>query len=321
MAVAKGKSDGLIGKITGSFRKKTKPAAKKAAKKTEPQKPDTPFEKKERPVEPVNWPADRLNVIEKLWGTGYTTPDGAERIKHVLPLLHLDEKKSILLLGPGLGGICETMVEETGVWITGYEPDKELARLGQEGMKKAGLHKKSPIRFDPLEDLGKRLKPKSYDAMVAFDALHFVKDKKALFEAITDALRINSEMMFVAYVLPDTNPPSKKVDIWAKHQSLPVHLWPAEAMLAMLKSLDLDVRPPEDVTRDYRNRVLQGWMNFLSGMKRDELLDKAADVVGECETWADLITAIDTGGLKVLRFNCIRLQERRKSVEELMAQT
>lgn len=313
MAVAKGKSKGLIGKITGAFGKKdAKPAAKKAA----PKQP-SPFADKNRPDKPVHWPPSRLNVIEQLWGMGYTTPGGAERVKQLAPLLGLDEKKSLLLLGAGLGGISETMVEETGVWVTGFEPDKELAKLGMESMKRAGLQRKAPIRFDPMEGL--KLKPKSFDAMMAFDSIHSVTDKKALFTSVTEALRLDGEMLFVSYVLPDTNPPSEKIETWAKQQTLTPHLWPAEAMLAMLNSLNLDVRPPDDVTRDYRNCVLKAWMGFLSNMKREELLDKADDVMSECARWADLITAIDRGGLKVMKFHCIKLPEQRKSVEELMA--
>jgi len=312
-AAAKGKQEGLIGKIAGSFRKKkAKPVAKGDAA------PPKPMASKP-PAAAVLWPANRLNVIEKLWGLGYTTPGGADFVKLLLPMLGLDEKKSLLVLGAGLGGICETISEETGVWITGYEPDKELAKMGQASMKRAGLQRKAPIRFDTMEDL--KLKPKSFDAMMAFDAVHSVKDKKALFGAVSEALRLDGEMLFISYVLPDTNPPNEKVKIWFRHQSLPPYLWPQEAMLAVLNGCNLDVRPPDDITQEFRMRVLKAWMDFLSTMKKDELLTIAADLVGECERWADLITAIDSGGLKVMKYHCIKLPDQRKSVNELMAKS
>ena len=308
------KSSGLIGKITGSFRKKKaepkKPAADKVAAAAAKGAPK---------AEKKTWPANRLNVIERLWGERYTTPGGAMRVKQFAPLLHLDEKKSLLLLGAGLGGISETLIEDTGVWITGLEPDPELAEMGKASMARAGHKRKAPIHHSDME--APKFKPKSFDGMLSLDGIHFVKDKKALFEAVTESLRLNAEMLFVTYVLPNTDPPSKKVEIWSKHQSLPVHLWPAQAMMGMLGQLDVEVRPPDDITREFRNGVLQAWVNFLSTMDRKELLDKAADVVGECEAWADMITAIDAGELKILKFNCIRIAERRKSVEELMAQT
>ena len=316
-AVAKDKSEGVLGKIASVFRtKKTKPTAKSGA----PKKASTPSSAPPpQSTSTAQWPANRLNVIEKLWGLGYTTPGGADFVKLLLPMLGLDEKKSLLLLGAGLGGICETISEETGVWITGYEPDKELAKMGQASMKRAGLQRKAPIRFDTLEDL--TLKPKSFDAMMAFDAIHSVKDKKALFTAISAGLRLDGEMLFISYVLPDTNPPSKKVQIWSRHQCLPTYLWPQEAMVAMLNGCNLDVRPPDDITQEFRIKVLKAWMDFLSTMKKDELLTIAADLVGECERWADLITAIDCGEIKVMKYHCIKLPDQRKSVNELMAKS
>lgn len=316
-AVAKNKPEGVLGKIAGVFRaKKTQPTAEGGASKTA----STPSNvKKSQPKAVVRWPASRLNVIEKLWGLGYTTPGGADFVKLLLPMLGLDEKKSLLLLGAGLGGICETISEETGVWITGYEPDKELAKMGQESMKRAGLQRKAPIRFDSMEAL--QLKPKSFDAMMAFDAIHSVKDKKALFTAVSESLRLDGEMLFISYVLPDTKPPSQKVQIWSRHQSLPTYLWPGEAMVAMLNGCNLDVRPPDDITQEFRIKVLKAWMDFLSTMKKDELLAIAADLVGECERWADLITAIDCGELKVMKYHCIKLPDKRKSMNELMAKT
>ncbi|MCW8916496.1 MAG: class I SAM-dependent methyltransferase [Magnetovibrio sp.] len=310
-AVAKKKSEGLLGKITSPFRKKNaKPTAKKAAPE--------PVEKPKKPQEKLYWPPSRLNVIEKLWGQGYTTPGGADRVKQFAPLLQLDEKKSLLLLGAGLGGINETLVEDTGVWVTGIEPDQELAKMGHESMQRAGHKRKAPIRYNDMEEL--KLKPKSFDAMLALDQIHTVKDKKALFNAVTEALRLHGEMLFISFSLPDTNPPNEILQSWINQQDKTPYLWPIEAMLAMLNTLDLDVRPPDDMTREYRNCVLKAWVNFLSNMNKAELKEMAADVVGECARWAELITAIDRGGLKVMKYNCVKVQEKRKSVDELMAQ-
>jgi len=310
-AVAKGKSKGLIGKLTGSLRKK-----KAKATDTSAVSKASPFERQSQSTEPQNWSTGRLNVVEKLWGMGFVTAGGMERIKQLAPLLHLNEKKSLLLLGAGLGGISETLIEETGVWITGYEPDPELAKMGRESMLRAGLKRKAPINHHSLKEL--KLKPKSFDAMLSLDTVHFVENKQALFTAVTQSLRVGAEMIFVCLVLPDTNPPGPLVQAWAGQQPQTPHVWPGEAMLAMLNTLDLDVRPPNDVTRDYRNCVLKAWINFLSTMNRAELQDKAQDVVAECARWAALITALDRGALKVLRFSCTRIAERRKSVEELL---
>jgi len=307
----KGKGGGLLSRLISPFRgKKSAPephkiAATDAADAAIKSAPDLQAG--------LTWPGKRLNVVEKLWGEGYLNPGGAEYVKLLLPLLGLDEKKSLLLVGAGLGGIGETMVEETGVWVSGYEADKELAKLGQESMKRANLQRKAPVRYDPLESL--KLKPKSFDAMMSFETVHTVVDKQALFTSITDALRLDADMLFTSFVLPDTNPPNAKVEAWAHTQDMPPHLWPVEAMVGMLKGFNLDVRPFDDITVDYRKRVLIGWMGFLNSISKAELMDMADAVMAECTRWAALISAIDSGGLKVVKFHAIKLPDKRKPLK------
>lgn len=265
------------------------------------------------------WPATRLNVVEKMWGEGFITPGGADQVKKLLPLLDLDKKKSVLVLGPGLGGINFTMVEETGVWITGLESDTELAKLGHESMIRAQLKRQAPVRFNDLENL--QLKPKSFDAALSFEGTLTVVDKKALFSAVADGLRMGGELFFSTLALPDTNPPNDKVKEWIAREPdrAKPHPWPVEAMQAMLTSLNMEVRPVEDLTADYRRWVTTGFMNYLGGLSKSDLLTTAQELMHECEYWTTRTNAIDSGGLKVVRYHAIKLKDQRKSVAELMA--
>lgn len=307
---------GLLSKLTKSFRGGD--AAPKAAPKAKATpKPTAPT----APAVAKLWPAERLNVVEKMWGEGYITPGGEEQVKKLLPLLELDSKKSVLLLGPGLGGINFTMVEETGVWITGLERDRELAELGHESMIRANLKRQAPVRYSALENL--ELKSKSFDAALSFEGTLAVTDKKALFSAVADSLRLHGELFFSTLCLPDTNPPNDKVKAWiaSEPKSATPHPWPVEAMQALLVSLNMEVRPVEDLTKDYRHWVMSGFTNFLARISKPELLSMAQDLMRETEYWTTRINAIDSGGLKVVRFHAIKLQEKRKSVAELMGKT
>lgn len=265
------------------------------------------------------WPATRLNVVEKMWGEGFITPGGASQVKKLLPLLALDKKKSVLVLGPGLGGINFTMVEETGVWITGLERDTELAKLGHESMIRAQLKRQAPVRYNDLENL--QLKPKSFDAALSFEGTLTVVDKKALFSAVASGLRVGGELYFSTLALPDTNPPNDKVKKWiaVEPDRAKPHPWPVEAMQTMLASLNMEIRPVEDLTVDYRRWVTTGFMNYLTGLSKSDLLATAQELMHECEYWTMRINAIDSGGLKVVRYHAIKLKDQRKSVAELMA--
>lgn len=309
---------GLFSKLTESLR-----GGDAAAKETPKPKTKTKSSPKAArpPVAPEAkkvWPATRLNVVEKVWGEGYVTPGGAEQVKKLLPLLDLDNKKSVLVLGPGLGGVNMTIVEETGAWVTGLERDRELAELGHESMVRTNLKRQAPVRYSTLESL--ELKPKSFDAALSFEGTDGVTDKKALFGAVAESLRVHGELMFSMLALPDTNPPNDRVKAWiaSEPKTATPHPWPVEAMQALLTSLNMEVRPVEDLTADYRRWVMGGFMNFLSTLSKAELLASAQALMGEAEYWTERINAIDSGGLKVVRFHAIKLPEKRKSVAELM---
>lgn len=310
---------GIIGKVAGLF-------GGSAKEQTPPPPPPPKLTSEELsvgladPDEGKIWPAKRLNVAEKLWGEGYLTPGGAEQVKKLLPLLALDKKKSLLLLGAGLGGINETMVEDTGVWVTGLERSPELAELGFASMKRANLKRQAPIHHSTMETM--ELKPKSFDVVVSFEGIFAVQDKKAMFTTVCDSLRVDGELMFTDLVLPDTNPPGDKVKEWIAREpdETTPNPWPADAIQGFLGSLNFDARPYDDITAEYKKWVMSGFMRFMSAMTKTEMKEMAQELMTELEYWTTRIAAIDAGQLKVCRFHAIRLpeQKKRKSVNELM---
>lgn len=311
-AKKKPKKAGFLSKLMGGKAKDASPSPKP--------KPKPAPESKPAPKVNKDWPAPRLNVVEKLWGEGYVTPGGAEQVLKLMPLLHLDKKKSLLLLGAGLGGINETMVEATGVWVTGLERERELAEIGHASMQRAGLKRQAPVRYSTLEDV--ELKPKSFDAVVSFEGIDAVVDKKALFTAVCESLRIDGNIMFTTLALPDTNPPNDAVKAWiaGERKSATPHPWPIAALTALLTSLNMEVRPVEDITLEYRGWVMKGFSTMLAGLSHTQLKEMGVEIMGELENWTRRTKAIESGGLKVVRIHAIRLPEKRKDISELMAE-
>jgi len=310
--MAIGKTGGLVGKVSGLFgggkAKAAKPKPKSKPKLTSEQLSVGLADPDAGKV----WPAKRLNIVEKLWGEGFVTPGGVEQVEKMLPLLELDSKKSALLLGAGLGGINETIIERTGTWITSLERDPELAKMGMGAMQRAGLKKQAPIHLSTMEEM--QLKPKSFDVALSFEGTVTVKDKKALFTAVCESLRVNGEFMFTTLVLPDINPPNEQVQAWidAEPDSAKPHLWPIEAQIGLLNALNMEVRPFDDISLDYKRWVMTGFMRFMSTISKTEMMEMAGDLLAEVEYWTRRVTAIESGGLKVCRFHAIRLPDKRK---------
>ena len=256
------------------------------------------------------WPKKRLNMVEQLWGDGYITPGGEEYIKEYLPLLALTEKHSLLLLGASLGGIGRTLVDETSVWVTGYEQDEELAGIGKERCVLSAMQRRAPVKKANFETL--QLKPRSFDFAMSLENLYTVEHKKELFASVASSLRTDGELIYTDLVLPNTEPPNDVVKKWMAGEPHKPYLWPADVTQSYLGTLNFDVRPYTDITRLYRMRVLMGWLKFLDTMNKKKLTAIADDVIYECAYWTRLISALDSGGLKVYSFHAYKLMEKKK---------
>ena len=308
--MAQSSEGGLATKISGLFG-----GGKKSAPKPKP-KPKLSTEELAKDLVDPNagkiWPAKRLNVVEKLWGEGFTTPGGADQVIKMLPLLELDSKKSALVLGAGLGGINETIIDKTGTWITCLERDPELAQIAMATMKRAGLKKQAPVHVSTMEEM--KLKPKSFDRVLSFEGTLNVADKKALFTSVCESLRVNGELMFTTFVLPDTNPPNEQVKAWlaAEPEQAVPQLWPLEAQVGLLRSLNMEVRPVSEMSFEYKKWVMNGFMRFMSTITKAEMKSMAGDLLKEVEYWTRRVTAIESGGVRVCRFHAIKLPEKKK---------
>ena len=257
------------------------------------------------------WPPERLNVIEKLWGEGCTSPSSAEFLRVSVPMLSLSEKKSLLLLGAGLGGVGRAMVNETGVWVTGYEADEELAALGKNQTKMTGMQKRAPVTWANMEDV--KLKENSFNTVISLESLYRVTAKEQLYAAMIAALRVDGELLMTDFVSAGDGPPGKAVENWLAAEPTPPHLWKAEAIQSFLKTQNMDVRPCEDITGRYRAGIFNGFFRYLSTVTKPELIEISGDLIKECEYWAGQLSAIDSGGLKVFKFHAFKLPEKRKS--------
>jgi len=258
------------------------------------------------------WSPERLNVMSLLWGEGCTSPYSAEFLRVSLPMLGLSEKKSLLQLGAGLGGIGRKMVEETGVWVTGLEADEELAGLGKDQTKMAGMQKRAPVTLANFEAV--KLKENSFNTVISLESLYRVKDKEQLYTAMADALRVDGELLMTDFVLASDARGGDVVAQWGAREATPPHLWKAETIQAFLKTLNMDVRPFEDITARYRAGIFSGFFRYLSNVTKPELLEVSGDLIAECEYWAKQLSAIDSGDLKVFKFNAIKLPKKRKSM-------
>ena len=257
--------------------------------------------------EPLVWPPARIALADRLWGEGFTTPGGAEHAIDFIQLLDLTEKLSLLNVGAGLGGPARAMAKEKGVWVTGLEALEELAEAGMERSVMAGLARKAPITLFNPEDIS--LRERSFNAVVALESFYTIRGKERLFKAFERCLRSHGDLLFTDYMLPDDRAPNAKVKRWFLKEPVRPRLWTVKRTVSFLAGLQFEVRVAEDITKDYRRLVLDGWFAFVDSLTKAELTPVfAADIVDECEYWLNRMDALDSGGVRLYRFHIGRLR-------------
>lgn len=256
------------------------------------------------------WPAERIELVEKIWGEGFITPGGADYMVEFIQLLALDEKKSILYLGNGLGGPGRAMCKEHGVWVDGREENKELVEVGQEKSLMAGMSKKAPVdHYDP-ENI--KLKENAFNGVVSLASFYTVADKENLYNKLADSLRVDGFLLFTDLVSANDEAPNEKVLHWSQKEPLEPHLWSAQKTAAFLNTLLLETHITEDITPAYKKLVLRGWFDFVSTLTKAELTpDYVETIINECKYWVERMAALDSGGLRMYRFEAVKLPKPR----------
>src|SRR5690606_1927210 len=83
------------------------------------------------------WPAQRREIAQMIWGEGFESPGGAERILELVKPFGLSSAHSMLEIGAGMGGGSRAIAKSFRAYVTALEPDPELAA---EGALQAGIH-------------------------------------------------------------------------------------------------------------------------------------------------------------------------------------
>lgn len=248
------------------------------------------------------WNATRLDVAEKLWGRGFTTPGGEEHALYLVRPLGLNPAMSVLEIGAGLGGLCRAAAEKSGCWTTGLEASPLLAKIGMERSCDAEMAKRAPIRtFDPENfSYDKRV-----DALVCREAMFTVTDKDQLLDGMESRLKPRGQLILTDYVVaPDAQ--LRGLERWAAGEPQEPYLWAARDFTDGLAQRNLDLRIAEDVTDAHKTLIMTGlnaFTAYLTGHAMDN--ETKGFVLAEIELWARRVQAFEAG-LRLYRFYALK---------------
>ncbi len=252
-----------------------------------------------------NWPAERIKIVETIWGPGFIDPGDSEHVLKLVRPFGMNSSMNVLDLGAGLGGPARAIAEDSKAWLTGMEGSDALAAAGMERSVNAGMSKKAPVNHTDFETI--ELRPNFFDRVFSKEALFTVADKERLFKMVFTALKDEGQFVFTDYMVRERGAESQAVKDWIEHEPVQPHLWSPDRTEAYLKRLTFDIRVVEDITKGARRRIFEGWQKFIDthepGSIPDELVPSLVD---EAEHWARRVAALDSGNIRMYRIYALK---------------
>jgi cyclopropane fatty-acyl-phospholipid synthase-like methyltransferase len=254
---------------------------------------------------PSGWSATRFQVVEGLWGQGFSTPGEQQHILALIKPLGLDRKKRVLDINPGLGGTTRIIAKETGAWVVGLESNESLARNGMERSILASLADQAPIKLYRPPKLG--IDAGTIDAVISKESLFTVADKAKLFQSIYDVLKPVGEFLFTDFLLAKGKIEDAGVKSWMAEEKPQPMPWTLKLMTTRLEKIGFDLRRSDDITDQLRRVVLLGWKQYVAGLKPDTLNEEgSAAMMEELELWTKRLALMEAGELRCHLFHATK---------------
>ncbi|MDO8838330.1 MAG: hypothetical protein Q7V31_05330 [Parvibaculum sp.] len=252
-------------------------------------------------------PLGRIDIIQKLWGDGFSLPGGSEfAIKLVRPLT-LEKGALYLDLAPGLGGAMRAVSKAFGVTIKGLEADAELAAAGHELSERASVAATAPIIARPDGFAADDFQPHGqYAAIFMREALFAVEDRDTMFAFIAEALRDNGSLMFTDFVLAKDEPDNDAMIVWENAEAAAVFPWTEAQYREALETQHYKIDRIDDLTAEYLPLVHAGWRHFHDCLQNAKLPpETVAMLMREGNAWLARSRALETGMLRLLRVHAL----------------
>lgn len=249
------------------------------------------------------WTATRIEVAEKCWGAGFTSPGSANYIPELIKPLGLNPAMSVLDVSAGLGGVARVMAANYGAWVTGLEANPVLAEVGMQQSTKAGMARQAPItHYDP-----NTFKPsKRFDCVVSKEFFFTVKARAALMDAIEMALKPRGQLLFTDYVLVPGTGGGKALQAFYDQEPVEPHLVTLVSVEEEMAQRNLDLRIAEDITDAHKSAIIAGIAALKDHLEHYRVDDATREaVLAEVELWARRMAALDDG-LRLYRFYALK---------------
>lgn len=271
---------------------------------------DIEFSEDDHVVVKAVWDNNRAHVAQVFWGDGFCGPGGPENIINITESLKINSKRSIMVVGAGLGGPVRTMQKEYNTPVDGYESSTRLATDGMIMSVEAGVAQDAPIMHLDFENMTKFAR--RYDRAYAKESLFTIGNKLSLIQTIFDHLKDDGLFLLTDYVLSESADQSNalfnKWRLLEPDEPKPVT---AGDMRSYLTNAGFTLRVNENITDLYLDLIGQARAhakNVINTMEADGVqnLSILKYMHNEAAFWDTRAKLLRDGDLRVMKYLCYK---------------
>lgn len=255
------------------------------------------------PPEPVDeWPTPRQELVQMLWGEGFSIPGEEDYVLELVKPFGLTKENTMLEFGAGLGGGARTIASKIGTYVDGFDLNEDVAAQATELALMKGLEKKASVKAFHPEKLD--LRRNYYDACLIRETLMAIEDKEALIEKVLASLKPHASIVIADFFISGRAPgPAARAALEAESRET----WPSQAgpLIAQVEALGFELRIDNDETDSYAHSARGGWANVAAKLARKAVSDDVSlALMRETELWKRRNAAFAAGELQMRRIVC-----------------
>lgn len=249
-----------------------------------------------------DWPTERKDVLQAIWGPGYSGPGGSDYVLSLVKSFGLSPASSIIEIGSGMGGSTRAIAEAYGAYVTGWEINPEFANEANTQALVHSLEKQAEVHVLDPEDL--QFRSNFYQGALIRGVIYLLEDKKAFLEALLNSLKRGSEIMITDLV---SAWPTEALDEWIAGEAHPVHLCDIRMLAELLAEANVSVRIAEEDSEGYTAMIKQALNNLVMHLVQAKPpKEKLIPTLMEVEKWARRVSALESGGLRYYRIKGVK---------------
>lgn len=255
----------------------------------------------------------RVELIQKLWGDGFSLPGGKEFALRVAAPVNFIPGGRYLDLAPGLGGGMRAVAAAGKVTISGIEADDELAATGHALSDSLGMGGTAPIRPVGPEGLGPEdfRTDGGYQAIFMREAMFAVEERERMLAELWEALTEDGSLVLTDFVFADgvgsETEESPAVIQWRAAEGQAIYPWTMTEYRDAFASQDYKLERMTDLTSVYLPFIQAGWRQFHDCLQNAKLPpETATTLIREANIWLARSQALETNQLRLVHIHVQR---------------